>query len=47
MNDLFAGYAHYASTHAVLQERATGAGAAAEEQISWSITYTVSWTWSN
>ncbi|WP_225850433.1 hypothetical protein [Streptomyces sp. HPF1205] len=49
MNELFAGYANYASTEAILQERATTAAQPAEESsitvtISWTFSWTVTWT---
>jgi hypothetical protein len=52
MNELFAGYANYASTEAILEERQVAAAGSQPDSsvsvslsVSLSVTYSWSWTW--
>ncbi|MFI6055880.1 hypothetical protein ACIBCO_38120 [Streptomyces violascens] len=54
MNELFAGYANYASTEAILEEQHTAAAEAGPDSsvslslsasVTYSVTYSWSWTW--
>ncbi|MGY5011941.1 hypothetical protein ACWCY6_28290 [Streptomyces sp. 900105755] len=50
MDELFAGYANYASTEAILEEQLTAAAEAGPDSsvslsVTLSVTYSWSWTW--
>ncbi|WP_406299696.1 hypothetical protein OG948_31445 [Embleya sp. NBC_00888] len=46
MSDLFAGYANYASTEAILQERLSASAGDAGPDSSITVTVSASWSWS-